>query len=136
MPKLLFCHALWLDRTGQGPTTGMFTMPGTSSVRQMLKSMGAVSNPPAHCSCPWPLFSAAAAQMLHESLELPIIMRGCGARTRRSRKAARMSATGAPPPRPSASAASAACCAMLDAPEVVWLWTEAAARAKGCGAAR
>lgn len=58
------------------------------------------------------------------------------ARTLRSRKAARMAATGEPPAGPRASAASAACCAMLDAPDVVWLCTMAAAFAKSRGAAR
>ena len=47
-----------------------------------------------------------------------------------------MSATSGPPAWPSSRAATPAACAMLDAPEVVWLWIAAAALANALGAAR
>ena len=54
----------------------------------------------------------------------------------RSRNAATILATGSPPARPRPSAATPACCAMADAPDVLWLWIAAAAFAYTLGAAR
>ena len=56
--------------------------------------------------------------------------------TLRSLNAATIAATGAPPRGPRSSAASAACCAMLDAPLVLWLCTVEAALTKWRGPAR
>lgn len=54
----------------------------------------------------------------------------------RSLNAATICATGSPPAWPRLSAAMPACCAMADAPDVLWLWIAAAPLAYGRGAAR
>lgn len=59
-----------------------------------------------------------------------------GRPTLRSLNAATICATGSPPAWPRLSAAMPACCAMADAPDVLWLWIAAAPLAYGRGAAR
>ena len=59
----------------------------------------------------------------------------CAGLTLRSLKLCTIFATAGPPPGPILRAATPACWAILEAPEVLWLWMVAAAAAYGLGPA-